>query len=273
MNGITAQTVALVSHAGAFLSGRIADPSVVPANSTLQYVSDVRFSRYASKDAASGTLVAPDGGAWLEFLKSAGVSRVWYIVFRWDRQDMPEHTAAGFANAVPVAVQTDHPGGRYELWYPNWTAEQGAPKPWSIEYRSLAFDRSHVIRTPSLAQVAAQLREALTAARGFAEAHCHPGDAWPQVFARALAVLEAGGPVELTPPDVLPAEGYRVEARRLLAAAGGADVFGGMGSWNDMGWSDAKVQRRYGEVTARLYEAVKLATVTATNSQNEQARR
>jgi hypothetical protein len=43
-------------------------------------------------------------------------------------------------------------------------------------------------------------------------------------------------------------------------------VFGGMGSWNDMGFQKPETQKEYERVSKELYEAVKFATTMASNS-------
>ena len=67
-------------------------------------------------------------------------------------------------------------------------------------------------------------------------------------------------------PDLLPDTGFSLEARQILASAAQADVFGGMGSWNDMGFEQVDTQREYKKVTKELYEAIKLDIIMASNS-------
>lgn len=67
-------------------------------------------------------------------------------------------------------------------------------------------------------------------------------------------------------PDMLPQTGYSVEARQLLAMATRSWVFGGMGSWNDVGFGDPDVQAEYEEITSRLYGAVVDAIRAATKA-------
>jgi hypothetical protein len=45
----------------------------------------------------------------------------------------------------------------------------------------------------------------------------------------------------------------------------GAFVFGGMGSWNDCGFDDRKLQAQYEQVTKKLYVAVMDALVSGVN--------
>jgi hypothetical protein len=50
--------------------------------------------------------------------------------------------------------------------------------------------------------------------------------------------------------------GYSLEARRLVAAAVRSWVFGGMGSWNDIGFSDPALLSVYNSVSEDLYMSV-----------------
>jgi hypothetical protein len=58
---------------------------------------------------------------------------------------------------------------------------------------------------------------------------------------------------------------YSREARQLLSACERAWVFGGMGSWNDLGFREGDLQRRYDQVTPSLYEAVVGGIAAAVN--------
>ena len=55
---------------------------------------------------------------------------------------------------------------------------------------------------------------------------------------------------DLVPPD------WYAEARRVLAAARRAWVFGGMGWWNDVSFEDDALLKDYESVSVDLYSAV-----------------
>ncbi|HEX2143770.1 MAG TPA: hypothetical protein VHG10_04585 [Glycomyces sp.] len=85
-------------------------------------------------------------------------------------------------------------------------------------------------------------------------------------FAEAAASLNAGksgmpdGHETMFPADVLsPA------ALRLLAACDRASVFGGMGSWNDLGFPDPAEAEEYKAVSEALYAAVNTAYLAVAN--------
>jgi hypothetical protein len=60
-------------------------------------------------------------------------------------------------------------------------------------------------------------------------------------------------------------QSIRGGGRQLLAASVAGFVFGGMGSWNDHGFSDRESQARYERVTSQLYAAVMEGMATAVN--------
>ena len=117
MNGAVAQIVALVAHGNLFLSGKDVDLST---NSTLQYISSIKFVRYKSSQDTQGVEVANSVSEWFSFLRSAKATRLWHIDFSSrQRQDIPAYIASAFVGGVRHAIQADLPEG-FELWFPKW---------------------------------------------------------------------------------------------------------------------------------------------------------
>jgi len=263
MNGELAQIIGLVAHGNYYLNGGAVDFS---SNSTFQFVSEVKFVRYKSVIHKEGTEVARSVQDWFAFLRSIKVSRLWNIEFNWDRQDLAEHIAVSFSGGVPRAIQADLPRG-YELWYPQWTTgSKDKQKPWLIEYRGLQFSHSHAFPVRDLSQAKNQLAAGILTAQEFALRPEVDMSNFADCFSSALRMLDSSQPVGAYHPDLLPPEGYSLEARQVLASATRAYVFGGMGSWNDMGFSDPGVNQKYEEITKELFEAVKIAILMASNS-------
>ncbi len=117
MNGEVAQIVALVAHGNLFLSGKDVDLST---NSTLHYVSSIKFIRYKSSQDTQGVEVANSVSEWFSFLRSAKATRLWHIDFSSRQgQDVPAYIASAFVGGVRHAIQADLPEG-FELWFPQW---------------------------------------------------------------------------------------------------------------------------------------------------------
>jgi hypothetical protein len=273
-----AQLITLVGHGNSFLSGSVHTnaPDLERSGSTFQFVSRLKFTHNATLLAPLGTEIAGTPGQWLETLRSEGATRLWYIAFAWKRQDLPEHIALGFSGAVPRAIQVDYSQvdysqvdypTRHELWYPIWTlGDRSNPERriWNVEYKGKPADHSYAM-TPDLAPLLPALQESLASAAQFAREIGDWASNWVRVFALASEMLTSADPQRLDGIPMLPPDGYSLPARRLLAAASHASVFGGMGSWNDLGVAPSQ-QAEYDRVTQALQEAVKLSLVAAANS-------
>jgi hypothetical protein len=155
----------------------------------------------------------------------------------------------------------------YELWYPQWVVgSEDKRKPWFVEYRGLEFSNSHAVPLQDLNLVKLKLGVILSRAEEFARRSGVGLDNFADCFATALRMLESTQPVDAYSMNLLPPSGFSLEARQVLAAATQAYVFGGMGSWNDMGFSDTEKNKEYESLTKELFEAVKMSILMASNS-------
>ena len=167
--------------------------------------------------------------------------------------------------ACPRAIQADLPDG-YELWYPQWQTGGPKDKPWFIEYRGLLFANSHIYPAPPMGLVKQKLRSIIVEVEAFSRRPQVDSTFWADHFSKSLALLDSTEPVPPYHPDILPDSGFDLETRQVLAAAMQAYVFGGMGSWNDMGFADKNLNAEYQKITKELYEAVNMSIVFASNS-------
>jgi hypothetical protein len=159
-----------------------------------------------------------------------------------------------FAGYALWGVQAIYEGS-WELWAPECSGYT-------------AIDRCHPIdaplRMPPFDEADRQLRKALEAAIGFTRKA--EGDFGVTYFTDALALRDARQPEIPDYPEFLPELGCSAEARRLLACASKAWVFGGMGSWNDLGFDDPELKAEYERLTPRLFDAVLNAIAAAPNA-------
>ena len=109
---------------------------------------------------------------------------------------------------------------------------------------------------PDVEAALARLGAALDHALAFTDAH-DLEDPWGSVFRHARQV---------TDDRWLPAL-YGPRCRTLSGRAGAAWVFGGMGTWNDLGFAgDRPETREYVELTRELYAAVVGGIATAVSA-------
>jgi hypothetical protein len=198
-------------------------------------------------------LAPSDAAVWLTALRQRGVPRLWMLLER--RPPAPigaPHQLAGFVGAGNWVLL-----GATSVWRADWEAAwPDAPdrRIWRVVYRG---DEVKPIdpHQPDLAETEAGLRSILTDARDFCR--IHDEDTWAEHFDEALRADGASHP--------LPAA-YGRDAQRLVELADRAWVFGGMGSFNDLGFDTESANRAYELVSAHLYGHTLAACVAAVNS-------
>jgi hypothetical protein len=120
----------------------------------------------------------------------------------------------------------------------------------------------------SLSAACDQLRCAVLDARVFASDERHGLVNWTSWFDNALRALESDEPESIPsgqPDYPFARERLNLPARRLMAAAQRASVFGGMMSWNDNFFQNAAVQAEFMAVSKGLGNAVRDAKAAARN--------
>jgi hypothetical protein len=121
---------------------------------------------------------------------------------------------------------------------------------WLVRYTGRLLEGAPPVDAPSVEHATAELEAALRRAAAFARAGDEYLRRWTEVFD---AALEGGALPDL---PLLPASAP-AEARRLAGMAAASWVFGGMGSWNDIGFgTDDPLRTEYDAVSADLYAAV-----------------
>ncbi|KLN61688.1 hypothetical protein WH96_04975 [Kiloniella spongiae] len=215
---------------------------------------------------------------WLDDLRGRQVSAAW---LDWQLQEQTdtatidtdsdthlEHMQVAFAGATKSwSLITTGPGFT-EQWRANWQLDDRASEQtvWQVHYGCVQKSDQETPRpTISLAQTTARLEKILREISKLASRLGY--DNWPAVFSKALDALE-GKPGTALPPALRPPyyAVYPKEAHRLLAAAYSGWVFGGMGSWNDVVFSNLEDQAEYDRLTPTLYQSLCHAIVAVSCS-------
>ncbi|MEQ1782722.1 MAG: hypothetical protein ABMA14_15265, partial [Hyphomonadaceae bacterium] len=111
----------------------------------------------------------------------------------------------------------------------------------------------------SLEQAVARLREALVAIEAYAREEKY--DNFADLFLDAIAALDKDVTGVAADWEDARYTGFDAKQLMVLTALGAASVFGGMGSWNDLGGGET-----YDRVSHALYEALNDCTVALANS-------
>ncbi|MBX3375810.1 MAG: hypothetical protein KF678_02255 [Phycisphaeraceae bacterium] len=162
--------------------------------------------------------------------------------------------------------------GEFDCWEGWW--RMGDPKAadrriWQVHYarvvESYPMEAEQLSElTAPVAEAAQALRSAVERARAFASRRSLDG--FVACFDRAFACLDRSRPApdpfhtDVAPPGALPDE-----ATRLLAACQHAWVFGGMGSWNDLG-IQGEGKSEYEAASDALFSQINRSICIATNA-------
>lgn len=276
MHGELAQAIALAAHGSAWLAGITTDasPRLETDNSTFRYVRRVRFELRGSFLRRRPT-AAPDVGQWLEGAHEREIERFWLSIPEPDVATigglaLPERMLVGLAGAGRWSLVGTSSEGSPEMWRASWSV--GDPdahdqRIWEVDYHGKRLVRSFAPLQPEVSASSKRLKAALERAEAFARNH--ELDLWADWLADARRLGDAEDPEPPYHPDLLPARGFDHRARQLLAMATRSWVFGGMGSWNDLGFATREQTDEYHDVSAELYSAVLRAFVAAVNVELE----
>lgn len=253
MNGELAQAIALVAWGNQAL-GSSSPPAtnLASENSTFRYVERLVFTTI-QRGVATEVATTPE--AWFAWLATRGVRRLRLVIRAPSRGAFPARVMAAFAGSdqwnIVEASAIDRPGS----WQSQWTVgERESPTPWHVRYNSPSGGRPRPHSNPTVDEARAALAAALADVSEVARA----GELsiWLEWFRASMEQLKSDSPRARFHDDALPPTGYELRARQLFAAAVGAWVFGGMGSWNDAWLPDEQLRRRYQVASGQLYTAV-----------------
>lgn len=266
MNGTILQMVALCCHANGAIRGvdaRELRGGAFDVCDSVRFVRPARtlFGRMKDRTFASSPK------EWLGTLKRDGVVRVRLDCARQDDPALADRTLAGFIGGAGTwYLELVRANAQSDYLVADWQVNaQRAPggRVWRATYKQVSGASTNGPPL-SLAQASADLNAALHDVAAFALEQKLSN--WHSNFLSALDAFDATKPArhdncaDLAPPGVLPPD-----ARILLDACQRAWVFGGMGSWNDMGFADAD-QSEYDRVSDRLYQAVVAGIIAAANA-------
>jgi len=281
MTGILAQLVALTSYGNAYLQDGEDIGSFFPANSTFQFCSKVDFVNFKKSVLSSRpkeVKVADDPLQWFQGLKKQGCKRLrlFYTPSENTPTKTPDHKLAGMVGGGGTWMIETIYGKFSHYWFNRWQVTQkddlrpsvdGPPdRPvWSVSYGRIDKDQPVTDKQFHIKDTSSLLEQSLKAIAGFAESQHLPS--WAETFNKARSILDSINPIQdYYHQDLLVEKHYSLEARQLLAAAGAAWVFGGMGSWNDLVFDSENINKTYDERSAQLYNAINQAVQAVANS-------
>jgi hypothetical protein len=260
VNGELSQLICLATYGTNWLRrvDSSAEPPDFAANTTFKYVNSAEFT-------GVGGRIDTSPAAWLRDIRARSFDRLWLVLpdvapvrSRWPY--LQPHLEVAFANGGHwFALATGK--GPTEAWRASWSVIEPRPaddRIWAIRYEGTAAPKLRP-QQPAIADARSALDAALAGARAFAQQANLPE--WSARFTEAMETDDDRPPYQ---PDLMDPS-FPDEARRLVAKASRSWVFGGMGSWNDVGFKNDEQRAAHANVSSRLFDALMTACVAAVN--------
>lgn len=271
MNGTLAQLISLATYGNQFLKGDDIAADFYPSNSAFLYCNSVKFAAlkkaFLSSKLKEG-IIAENPVAWFAFLKLGGCRRLsLYYQESKDQTFAKDFKLAGFVGGggtwLIEAVYQNHS----DYWANRWevTDEKNPNRNiWSVTYCCVAPQKpTGNIQVDLLAAKQTQHRVLAELIDFSAKLNLKP---WSGFFQKAFAALSDKAPVPEYYKDFIEGGEYSLDARQLLTSASISFVFGGMGSWNDIGFEVQGEEDTYEELSGRLYSSINSAIIAVVNA-------
>jgi hypothetical protein len=268
MQGTITQIIALVLYGNRFLTTGEYD-DFYPSNSVFNFCRAVTFVRQPSTEGESNELpYASSPQQWFERLCEDGIHglRVHYTPLNDDK--ISDRMMVGFVGGGGRWLIEALRDSNSDYWEARWNTtgkKETDDRIWTVTYSQVgSHSRQAEPSCATLGLVTKELKRLLPRVQSFAE--LHRLDGFARCFLNARKALVASEPLStVCHSDIAPSGTLRREAQALLAAAQAGWVFGGMGSWNDLGF-DGEDQLTYNALSDQLYAALNRAVVEATNT-------
>ena len=207
-----------------------------------------------------GTTTASDPQEWCRLMRSKALKEIRMYV----NTDKNDPRKAGFANAMIEAIVTSYAPGYVTAWLPHWDFNKELSR-WEVSYREVLWQNMRM-ELLDMEDPTEDFKSILKRIGLFADEIGF--DTFGNCFRKAFLILTGDSPAEY--PEWMQRDGFVLppDSARLFLAASAADVFGGMGSWNDSPpWyaHDLGREEEYNQLSHELFVQSRNAVVYAVN--------
>ncbi len=265
------QLISLVSYGNDFLSkGNI--QSEFNNNSVFQFCKNVYFRKNLNiVSNIFNNIIANNPSGWLELLKKKRCKklRLHYLPPVTTHEDkMLPYMMAGFIGGGGTWIIEAIYNHRVEFWKNSWEAkykDTEANKIWEVNYYKIKLEYIKPNIKYNINSIKLNFEATIDELIQFC--YCNKLDYWSEIFKKAKLVLKSKNPSETYyHKDLIVLENCNLEEQQLLFSAGAAWVFGGMGSWNDLGFDSDEDNAKYRDLSSKLYNLIIDIVLLVTNS-------
>jgi hypothetical protein len=268
LQGTIAQAAALAIFGNDILRGYSRE-NFWPASTVFKFCKAVRFvvlSGEATTPAESP--FAEDPMQWIARLRDEGTSSLRLHAVAHDDPGMSDRMSVGFVEGGGRWLIETQQAQASDLWQARWQVvnkDDPDQKIWDAAYYRIDQGRPHIpLQTKSLTALRQDLMTVLSGIEAFAARH--KLEHFAGAFRKARGLLSSDHPLaETYHSDLAPTAAMSLEAKQLLGAVQAAWVFGGMGTWNDLGF-DGDDQRENDALSGELFLLLNQALCSAINT-------
>lgn len=268
MQGTIAQAAALAIFGNDILRGYSRE-NFWPASTVFKFCKAVRFvalSGEATRPTESP--FAKDPMQWIARLRDEGTTRLHLHAIAHNDPGISDRMSVGLVGGGGRwLIETQQARGS-DVWQSRWQADNKDDpdqKIWDVAYFRIDQGRPHIpLQTKSLTALRQDLMTVLSGIEAFAARQ--KLEHFAGTFRKATGLLSSDHPLSETyHSDLAPTPAMPLEAKQLLGAVQAAWVFGGMGTWNDLGF-DGDDQRESDALSGELFLLLNQALCSAINA-------
>jgi hypothetical protein len=267
-----AQIISLTSFGNEFIKNGQVAGNYFPDNTVFQHCNKVDFrdfkkSFFSSKRAEK--ISANNPIEWFKLLKHEGCVqlRLYYTPSN-DKTFGPEYNLAGFSGGAGTWLIETNFGDYSHYWQKRWQVTKKNAvdnKIWEVNYARVVEKIKPTNQQLEFNEIRTQFGHTLKSLIAFCV--LQGLNEWLKTFEKADKILEDPIPNKLYyHNDLIVAKNYSLVSQQLLFSAAASFVFGGMGSWNDMGFDDKEVQEKYLQLSQQLYAQILQSILATANS-------
>ena len=268
MQGTIAQAAALAIFGNDILRG-YSRQDFWPASTVFKFCKTVRFVALSGEATRpTESLFAEDPVQWVSRLRDEGTTRLHIHAGAHNDTGIGDRMSVGFVEGGGRwLIETQQARGS-DLWQARWqlvNKDDPDQKIWDATYYRIDQGRPHIpLQTKSLAALRQDLMTVLAGIEAFAARH--KLEHFAGAFRKATGLLSSANPLaETYHSDLAPTTAMPLEAKQLLGAVQAAWVFGGMGTWNDLGF-DGEDQQENDALSGQLFLLLNQALCSAVNA-------
>lgn len=270
MKGSVSQVIALATHGNEFLRKDRISKWFYPHNVAFKFCNKVDFRELKKIIFLNPKeiVVSEDPFEWFSYLKCGRCMylRV-YFQPRSERPGILSHQLAGFVGGGGAWMIEAVYKSYSDFWSPRWeVSDKDHPKRiWTVNYGRTI--KNGLTKNIQINENEVKDELDLTLAKISEFAFSRKLDDWGKIFKHSRTILNSEQPEQNSYyKKLIPIRNYSLAARQILFAASSSWVFGGMGSWNDVGYAVENEFELYKQLSAELYDNINRSVVSAVNS-------